>query len=134
MISQNIDLTLHRDFSTASRSPLDFHQIGQFYNNLSDIDSLFMRVDEYEAIQRYEKMFGKRRHQNEKYIVFGYESKHEAYWKITCARCGKPLRVPWKIYGNVCEDCDCELESHRVPWKKYYIPNENTHNDLFALR
>ena len=134
MISQNIDLTLHGDFSTASRSPLDFHQIGQFYVNLLDMDSLFMRFDDYKAIQRHEKMFGKRRHQNEKYIVFGYESKQEAYWKTTCVRCGKPLRVPWKIYGDVCKDCDCELKSHRVPWKEYYITNENTHNDLFELR
>lgn len=134
MLPRNIDLTANRDFSNRSRNPIDIH-IGQILNELPDIDSLCMTSDEYNALEWYEGIFGRNRHINEAYRVFDFEYKHTENWKRTCARCGKPIRVPWKNYGNVCEDCDCELEAHRVSWKKYYMSDGSpSHGDLFNLR
>ena len=137
MLPRNIDLTLNRDFTPRGRNPIGFH-IRQFFDNLPDMDSPFMTSDEYDALSWYESIFGRRRHINEAYRVFGYEHKHEAYWRKTCVRCGKPLRVPWKNKSNLCDGCERDTEIYRCPWKgrKNYEgePVDMSFDEIFALR
>ena len=129
MLSRNIDLTANRDFSNNNSINIE-----QFLDMLPDVDAPLITSEEYDALAWYESIFGKRRHYNEKHIIFEYKKKHEAYWNVTCVRCGKPL-IPWQNYGNVCQKCDQDLERNRVPWKKYYISNNSRHfSDLFDLR
>ena len=133
MLSGKIDLTEHRDFGSNTANRI---RIRQYLDRFEpDMDVLFMREDDYIKKVQKERIFGRRTHINRMHIIFNYEEKHEAYWRETCARCGRPLRCPWHIYGNVCRECDIELEENRVPWKKYYISGGRSDaNDLFNLR
>lgn len=135
MISQKVDLTAHRDFSTQRPSILNFHLRQSTGGGGVEFDDLFMSKDDYEVFTWRERFFGRRRHFNEKARIFNYEAKYEQLWKGMCVRCGRPLMNWDKSYGNVCRQCDCILEGNRVPWKKYYIPfGTDSTDDLFNLR
>lgn len=135
MLPRNIDLTEHRDFNSNNGRPINQFRIRQYINGLPDMDVPMMTLSDFVKIQWWEKIFGRRCHHTEKERIFNYEAKHEQYWKETCVRCGRPLRRPWVDYGNVCQQCDQQIEGNRVPWKKYYIPVERPRfSELFDLR
>ena len=133
MISRKIDLTENRDFSQGKNTAFGVH-IRQFLNGIADIDDPFMSEVEYEILEWYETLFGRKRHMNQKAKVFNYETRFEEMWKGLCARCGHRL-VPWKSErGELCHRCDIEVTG-RVPWKDYYIQRErNIEDRLFNLR
>ena len=103
MLPSNIDLTERADFGDASLiSPADW--------NPDDYDTRNeMSTDEYDSLVWWESIFGKKRHINQKWNIFprinlkAAENPHNVY----CARCGKPIRIPWKNYG------------HQFPWENY---------------
>ena len=135
MISPNIDLTEHRDFG--SHSGFQFRLRDVLNDDLFEIDLPAISKDEYDAISWWEGIFGQRRHLNRKYQVFYYEARHERYWKETCVRCGRPLRIPWQRYYELCRYCNDDMNNERIPWKAWK-DNESTRRhdtrDVFNLR
>lgn len=94
-----------------------------------------MTNEEYDGLIKWEKIFGRRQHKNQKNKIFDSETKFNKYWENTCYRCGKPIRVPWM--GEICKNCNNHLEktsSDRIPWKKKYSGNNINVEDLFGLR
>lgn len=133
MLPSNIDLTSHGDFGDnrfniiPQLSPLDY-----------DDDDDFITAEAYDAILHYEKIFGnKKRHKNEKFDIFQNLRKRHFYDedKEHCIRCGKVIRLPWKNYFGLCEECDGIVSKGDYPWDVYQTTwvRDNVY-DLFNLR
>ena len=145
MLPSNIDLTEKADFGRPSlimEIPVD--------SDLDDFDSgNKMSSNEYNSLIRWESIFGKRRHINQKWNIFprlglnvsyGSENPHTLY----CARCGKVIRIPWKNYGHrylwknngLCFECSEKVETEiwgKIPWKHNSTSSRNDEKgyDLF---
>ena len=146
MLPSNIDLTEKADFgrpsSTIMEIPVD--------SDLDDFDSgNKMSSNEYNSLIRWESIFGKRKHINQKWNIFprlnlnvSYGSKNP--YTLYCARCGKAIRIPqknyeshfpWKNYG-LCSECNEKREidfKGRIPWKHTSTSSRNDERgyDLF---
>lgn len=139
MLPSNIDLTERADFGAdfgdvSLISPADL--------NLDDIDTgNEMSTDEYDLLVWWEGIFGKKRHVNQKWDIFPRltldvaEDSHTLY----CARCGKPIRIPWKNYGHhypwgnyeLCFECNEKVETEtwgKIPWNRN-MNNFSSRND-----
>ena len=139
MLPSNIDLTERADFGAdfgdvSLISPADL--------NLDDIDTRNeMSTDEYDLLVWWESIFGKKRHVNQKWDIFPRltldvaEDPHTLY----CARCGKPIRIPWKNYGHhypwgnyeLCFECNEKVETEtwgKIPWNRN-MNNFSSRND-----
>ena len=126
MLPSNIDLTERADFGDASL-------ISHADLRLDDIDAgNEMSTDEYNLLVWWEGIFGKKRHINQKWDIFPRinlkvaEDPHTLY----CARCGKPIRIPWKNYG-LCFECNEEMETEtrgKIPWN-HNMNNFSSRND-----
>ena len=107
-LPRNIDLTEHGDFGRRFISiqilPID--------------DSPFLVDEEYEKKMRWERVFGRRSHKDQRNDIFDPEEKHRKYWEHTCFRCGKNIKIPWNNIRGVCKECDKDLANNKVPWKK----------------
>lgn len=134
MLPPNIDLTSHGDFghnmvNLIPQTPLDYDDDSEDNN---------MSTEEYEAILRYEKIFGrKKRHKNEKFDIFPNLRKRYFYEedKEHCIRCGKVIRIPWKNYYGLCEECDGIVAKGDYPWETYQIVwGDDKGYNLFNLR
>ena len=134
MLPPNIDLTSHGDFghnlvNLIPQTPLDYDDDSEDNN---------MSTEEYEAILRYEKIFGrKKRHKNEKFDIFPNLRKRYFYEedKEHCIRCGKVIRIPWKNYYGLCEECDGITAKSYLPWDVFLTTSEdNKGYNLFNLR
>jgi hypothetical protein len=131
MLSTKIDLTANRDFSGGNGiffdTPIEFPD-----------DREWMTSDEYERLLWWEGIFGRRRHRNEKGIVFGEDNKYFSNLRSYCCRCGKPFRIPWDNYGGVCRKCDSEGyergEKWRIPWAQHYGMRIDVAYNLFNSR
>ena len=79
-----------------------------------------MTEEEYEKWIRWERVFGRRSHKDQRNDIFDPEEKHRKYWEHTCLRCGKNIKIPWNNIGGVCKECAKNLTSgyNKVPWKK----------------
>ena len=140
MLPSNIDLTERADFGDVSLiSPADL--------NLDDIDTRNeMSTDEYDLLVWWEGIFGKKRHINQKWNIFprtnlkAAEDPHNVY----CARCRKPIRIPWKNYGHqfpwenygLCFECNEKINTDvegKIPWNDNYTSSRNDERgyDLF---
>ena len=135
MISRRIDLTENRVFGRINGHGIPTVHMRQFLDGVADSDEPFMSEDEYELLERHERLFGRLRHINEKSKVFNYEKRFEEMWRGKCVRCGARL-VIWKgARGDLCHRCDVEMDSGKVPWKDYYGRRERSVNELlFDLR
>ena len=102
MISTNIDLTEHRDFSIAR------------------FQWLIQSMDMLHSLSAKEKIFGRTRHES-----LDLFRKSDDVWdeemRTHCQRCGKELRIPWKRNKGVCEACNNILErdysGSLFPWR-----------------
>ena len=126
MISDNIDLTLHRDFGgsldTLNDMLSELTRAGQF---LEEQGIAFIGQSELELL--YSPIFGKRGHHNEKGKIFGYKLDRLTY--STCRECGKEFKVPWKEkYVGVCKDC---YDKSQKPWSK---KSTSDSRDIFRLK
>lgn len=146
MLPSNIDLTEKADFGQPSLIIMDV-PVGL---DLDDFDSENkMSYNEYNSLIRWESIFGKRKHINQKWNIFprnglnvsyGSENPHTLY----CSRCGKVIRIPWKNYGwrslwkkqGLCSECSEKEEIYfkgRIPWKHNSTSSRNDERgyDLF---
>ena len=146
MLPSNIDLTEKADFGQPSLIIMDV-PVGL---DLDDFDSgNKMSSNEYNSLIRWESIFGKRKHINQKWNIFprlnlnvsyGSENPHT----LCCARCGKAIRIPWKNYGwrslwkkqGLCSECSEKEEIYfkgRIPWKHTSTSSRNDERgyDLF---
>lgn len=128
MISEKIDLTENRDFRGFSSIHLTLPLVD---------DEGKMTSEDYESLLRWEKIFGKRRHDNEKLLVFGildFIRERERH----CDRCGEVI-LPWKERcSGLCKKCEEDLDLQfrgRLPWKAEQTTSSNTiDSNLFNLR
>ena len=133
MLPSNIDLTERADFGRPSSmsmdTPVDL--------DLDDSDSgNKMSSNEYNSLIRWESIFGRKRHINQKWNIFprlslSVENPHT----LCCARCGKVIRIPWKNY-ELCSECNEKREidfKGRIPWKRTSTSSRNDERgyDLF---
>ena len=137
MLPSNIDLTEKADFGRPSSmsmdTPVDL--------DLDDLDSENeMSSNEYNSLIKWESIFGKRRHINQKWDIFprlslSVENPHT----LCCARCGKVIRIPWKNYGHrypwgnygLCFECNEKIETEtrgKIPWNRN-MNNFSSRND-----
>ena len=137
MLPSNIDLTERADFGLPSSmsmdTPVDL--------DLDDSDSgNKMSSNEYNSLIRWESIFGKRRHINQKWNIFPRNGLNVSYgsenpYTLYCSRCGKVIRIPWKNYG-LCSECNEKREidfKGRIPWKHTSTSSRNDERgyDLF---
>lgn len=145
MLPSNIDLTEKADFGRPSlimEIPVD--------SDLDDFDSgNKMSSNEYNSLIRWESIFGKRKHINQKWNIFPRLNLNVSYgsenpYTLYCARCGKAIRIPWKNYGHhypwenygLCSECNEKREidfKGRIPWKDTSTSSRNDERgyDLF---
>lgn len=136
MLSNRIDLTEHHDFGGGhQRFRLNTLLVDRWY----DDDAI--SPDEYDHMVWWESIFGKFRHTNEKRTVFNKDEAYEKELRNYCQRCGKELRMPWKRFYDLCEECNyiVECDGERIPWKAYKKEGEEASpvtmaSDLFSLR
>lgn len=128
-----IDLTENNDFSPERQVGTTFH-IREFIGNIPDIETPLMSKDEYDAIVRHERIFGKVIHLNSKSIVFDHDKKEADKWRSVCLRCGKVIRYPWAKKWDLCEECYSHFMENEIPWKEKCSTLDNTKFNLFNLR
>lgn len=146
MLPSNIDLTEKADFGRPSlimEIPVD--------SDLDDFDSgNKMSSNEYNSLIRWESIFGKRKHINQKWNIFPRNGLNVSYgsenpYTLYCARCGKAIRIPWKNYGShrpwknygLCSECNEKIKTEtwgKIPWNHHtYTSSRNDERgyDLF---
>ena len=143
MLPSNIDLTEKADFGRPfliMEIPVDL--------DLDDFDSEYeMSSNEYNSLIRWESIFGKRKHINQKWSIFprnGLNYGSENPYTLYCSRCGKVIRIPWKNYGwrslwkkqRLCFECNEKIETEtwgKIPWKHTSTSSRNDERgyDLF---
>ena len=138
MLPSNIDLTERADFGSPSSmsmdTPVDL--------DLDDSDSENkMSSNEYNSLIRWESIFGKRKHINQKWSIFPRNGLNVSYgsenpYTLYCSRCGKVIRIPWKNYGHrylwknngLCFECSEKVETEiwgKIPWKHTSTSSRN---------
>lgn len=146
MLPSNIDLTEKADFGRPSlimEIPVD--------SDLDDFDSgNKMSSNEYNSLIRWESIFGKRKHINQKWNIFPRNGLNVSYgsenpYTLYCARCGKAIRIPWKNYGShhpwknygLCSECNEKIKTEtwgKIPWNHHtyaFSRNDERGYDLF---
>ena len=125
MISRKIDLTENLDFG-----------IGRFRKIIvnSDIEGSFwyesLTTEELERIKFKERFFGGVM-KSRRFIIFGKtDEEYLEEMKTRCARCGSPIRLPWKNINDICIKCIRKL-SKRIPWK---MPEQRDSKDILRTR
>ena len=131
MLTHKIDLTEHHDFGGEQQRDILIGAV---------IDNEFVTCDEWEAIDKYEKLWG-RRHRTQRHEVF--DKSDEEFMKECrkhCARCGKEFRIPWYNTDGLCRDCDhiVSHEEYNLPWRQGNLrvvrADDRGQGDLFDLR
>ena len=119
MLPSNIDLTENRDFSGGPSGiwQLDF-VIPEDWEELE-----IMSNDQWEKICEHEKIFGRKRHINQKDKIFDWQNSNRLnLFKRCCACWGKEFRIPWDNIGGICRKCGSEVEMSdydRIPWRMF---------------
>ena len=120
-MDRRIDLTLNGDFSQWRQNVI----VPNYFDELVEdvYNSRIMSETEYEKLVQYENIFGRKRHFTEAIDAFmkSDEEYRNDYTKH-CWRCGKEHRIPWKITGDLCEECEEKMS------------RKKTFGDLFSLR
>ena len=129
MISDNIDLTENRDFRTKSVAIINFD---------TGLITAFVNED------KFEKFFGKKYHYTETLAVFENTESYEQEMREHCQRCGKLLRIPWKVKHELCETCDEDTDTefsdkNKIQWfsNKNFVINRlgnDDDRDILSMR
>ena len=126
MLSRRVDLTLHRDF--LKREPIRLSYVK------TDADEENMSLDEYKHVVYREAFFGKVRHQSIKPKAFDYDRKYMEEWRDKCICCGATIRIPWRKFYDLCENCD-KRNNLRYPWQQKNAMHIDDRNPaIFNLR
>lgn len=141
MLSLKTDLTENRDFGYDD-THLELNS-DSFIKLKEIIDDEIMTSDEHELIFRWESVFGKTIHTNEKSKIFKRLCMlmDEEYSDGICFYCGKSLKSPWRGKNGVCIECALKLKHtcNIFPWRRYRRPiirriGDVGQGDLFELR
>lgn len=135
MISDKIDLTENRDFRGKPTIVIDINDV-RLRESITN--------DEWEALSKHENIFGRKYHYTEMLDVFSDPESFEQEMREHCQRCGKLLRMPWKVRYDICERCDEILASEfsgktKFPWPstKSFISNRirnDDDSDILSMR
>lgn len=138
MLSRNIDLTEHHDFSQGGELDVSADTL-IYYGNIVNNDN--MSVDQHMAIVWWESIFGKTRHTNMKNQIFDkISSKYDNKYDTKCRRCGQNISAPWNRIYDICMDCHNILEwgIKQIPWEPDTLivvrKGDRGQGDLFELR
>lgn len=115
MLSPKIDLTERWDFSGGVEDSLMDSEVPE------DVYDGLMTTEQYDRLCRWESIFGKRRHENQKRHIFPVMLSR---YSTKCTCCGKELRAPWMRFSNngLCQDCEKESRyNSRIPWKSNLV-------------
>jgi hypothetical protein len=125
-MNPKIDLTEKGDFRETS-----------YITSLVDLptDGRSMTLDQHLALRRFESIFGKRRHDDNRFIIFGI-TRFIKDRECHCDRCGKELRIPWKRPNSgLCQECedilDREYGSNHPPFSPV---SRDSSLDIFNLK
>ena len=136
MVAGNIDLTENRDFRGGR------FQIPEMDIPLELWDEDIMTSEDYEKIRRWESIFGKKRHTNGKYRIFGI-TPFVKNLESRCCRCGKEFKIPWeRERRELCKRCSDEVEHDnqylKFPWNYMKLSvrriGDRGQGNLFDLR
>lgn len=141
MLSSKVDLTEHRDFGHSNGQGDGYDIPIEYY-----WDDDCMTPEQYAAILRWEKIFGKRQ-RTEKYKIFEHITTQSPYeTESRCRKCGKSLRLPWNKVAYTlkksvfCHECykknnESDMDN-RIPWrnKSRIGSSDSTFYNLFNLR
>lgn len=138
-MDSKIDLTAHNDFSGGGAvvTPL---QVDEFDIVVNDMyDSINMSSDDYERLVKYENIFGRKRHFTDAITVFRKsDEEYRNTYRNHCLRCGKEHRIPWKITGDLCEECEEKMSRKKTFMDYIFVLSfgeaDEKGRDLFALR
>ena len=154
MISNKIDLTEYGDFGDRNPRnelfPIDITLARQ----LCDMEG--MSLKDYEKLERYVEIFGKKWHDNRKYEIFDdlYEKRlFQGEYGHICQCCGAEIRRPWSVRYSICEECNSNIEedniylnygvsqmssvglqSKFIPWRRTRIIPDLSRSGLFDLK
>ena len=124
-MNSKIDLTERGDFRETSyiTSLVDFPTDGS------------MTFDQYQTLRRLESIFGKRRHDDNRFIIFGITSFIEDR-ECHCDRCGKELRIPWRRPNSgLCQECENILDREYMNNNPPFFPvSRDSSLDIFNLK
>lgn len=136
MISDKIDLTENRDFRGKPTIVIDINDV-RLRESITN--------DEWEVLSKHENIFGRKYHYTEMLDVFSDPESYEQEMREHCQRCGKLLRMPWKVRYDICERCDEEINvvkpytKRKSPWPTYksFISNRvrnDDDSDILSMR
>ena len=132
MLPRNIDLTEHGDFGS-DEIFLD-ETLGIWFG-----DEL-LTPKQYDAVRRWETIFGKRVHRDERSNIFtNVDLPFLTGDNGRCTRCGRRL-VPWNHFYGFCMKCNDEMErfTPKIPWRnntpRIVRAGDRGQGDLFELR
>ena len=122
MLPLNIDLTADNVFSNGPTL--------SFGDDITPPEVLDgeMTLNEFNKISKYEFYFGKRKYANLRNQVFKKDSD------TLCYHCKKDVRVPWKRYRGLCQDCYSSYYRRKIPWRMDTVGFDERGYNLFNLR
>lgn len=153
MISNKIDLTEYGDFGDGNpRNAIVFPIDITLARQLCDMEG--MSLKDYEKLERYVEIFGKKWHDNRKYEIFDYVyfKRYLSEYGHICQCCGTEIRKPWSSHYGLCEKCNSEIEnseyenfnnsqmtkvgasSKSIPWRRTRLIPDLARSGLFDLR
>ena len=112
MISNKIDLTENGDFRDGNPRNAIISVINKSIAlHLGEMDN--MSLKDFEKLERYVEIFGKKWHDNRKYEIFddAYFKRYLSEYGHICQCCGKEIRRPWSARYELCEACASETEN-----------------------
>ena len=139
-MDRRIDLTLNRDFGSVPQiTEITRDEFNGFVADMYDQKN--MTSEDYEKLVKYESFFGRKRHFTDALTVF--TKSNEEYVNDMmhhCMRCGKEFRIPWKVKGDLCEECEKKIEPNKT-FKdimfggiSFDFGTDDKGRDLFSLR
>lgn len=109
-MTDRVDLTANHQFSGGGAviTPNFFAVASDFF---SRYNGMGMTPEEYDYLVWHENMFGVHHHYNRAVQIFNTDDElpgriNKAENHHRCVRCGKEVRMPWKVKGELCEECD----------------------------
>lgn len=146
-MTDRVDLTANRQFSGGGAvvTPSFFDVSADFFDRYNGMG---MTNEEFEYLVWHESMFGVHHHYSSAVQIFNTDGIpgciNKAENRQRCVRCGKEIRMPWKVRGGLCEECDEVISAgpmtnfggtHGHPWEPQngWEPAD-VRIDLFDLR